>query len=52
MSRKDYIKIADLLAKHNVTNALISDFMEMLKCDNRAFDKTKFMEYIDKQQNK
>jgi len=56
MTRKDYIKIANVLKTANdnrdyysvedVFNILIDDMCEVLKADNSRFDKNKFINYI------
>tara|TARA_R100001126_G_C4709089_1_gene93881 strand:+ start:34 stop:213 length:180 start_codon:yes stop_codon:yes gene_type:complete len=56
MTRKDYIKIANVLKTANdnrdyyaiedVFNILIDDMCEVLKADNNRFDKNKFINYI------
>jgi hypothetical protein len=56
MTRKDYIKIADVLktADNNrdyynmedVFNMLLEDMSSMLLADNPNFNKTKFIDYI------
>ena len=56
MTRKDYIKIANVLktandnrdyyAMEDVFNILIDDMCEALKADNSRFDKNKFINYI------
>ena len=51
MTRKDYVKIADILANQNATKSMIEEFMSMLKCDNYRFDKDRFQDYIAKKQN-
>ena len=51
MTRKDYIKIADILANQNATKSMIEEFMSMFKCDNYRFDKERFQDYIAKKQN-
>jgi len=51
MTRKDYVKIADILANQNATKSMIEEFMSMLKCDNYRFDKERFQDYIAKKQN-
>jgi len=51
MTRKDYVKIADILANQNATKSMIEEFMSMLKCDNIRFDKERFQDYIAKKQN-
>jgi hypothetical protein len=56
MTRKDYIKIANVLKTANdnrdyyaiedIFNILIDDMCEVLKADNSRFDKNKFINYI------
>lgn len=61
MTKKDYIKIADVLGNklkqvsswnnieaRSLSIAYIEDFMSMLNNDNPRFDKNKFIEYINK----
>ena len=62
MTKKDYIKIADILAKKSaevdkwnnaeaksLTLAYIEDFIVMLQLDNPRFNRARFIEYISKQ---
>jgi len=56
MTRKDYIKIANVLKTANnnrdyydmedVFHILIDDMCNVLKADNSRFDKNKFINYI------
>jgi hypothetical protein len=55
MTKKDYIKIADIL-KAIKSNGLMGGqtqdwandmFADMLQTDNEAFNRTKFIEYIN-----
>jgi hypothetical protein len=59
MTKKDYIKVAEILkkAKNNPDNwklrhedvikNLVDEFSIMFKLDNRRFDKVKFVDYIN-----
>jgi hypothetical protein len=42
MTRKDYIKVAEILKSNNVSDKIISDFSHMFKSDNSNFDYTRF----------
>ena len=56
MTRKDYIKIANVLKTANdnrdyyaiedIFDILINDMCDVLKADNSRFDKNKFINYI------
>lgn len=58
MTKKDYIKIAEVLKRHtgsegvgeydNAVRAITSDLMIMLKNDNPLFNEEKFIDYINK----
>ena len=61
MTRKDYIKTADLLSRkllavetwHNIEAyslalAFVEDFINLFSEDNPRFDRNKFVAYIDK----
>lgn len=56
MTRKDYIKIAEVLRKineewqtyHMDIETIINAFCDMLEADNRSFDRDKFIKYITK----
>jgi hypothetical protein len=62
MTKKDYIKIADILADNRPLNTLDNDynnlfkqwkttteqFIDMLSRDNPRFNRVKFYEYINK----
>tara|TARA_Y100001938_G_scaffold139025_1_gene205334 strand:+ start:1041 stop:1217 length:177 start_codon:yes stop_codon:yes gene_type:complete len=57
MTRKDYIKIADIIkginnlpehfSNEDVRDYIIEEMSTMFKLDNRRFDKVKFVDYIN-----
>ena len=61
MTKKDYIKIADILKintferdsngeqiqRQNIRKHVISLIIDILEKDNASFDRTKFIEYIN-----
>jgi hypothetical protein len=64
MTKKDYIKIADILGNklasvktwdnttaYSLALAYTEDFMNMLKRDNTSFDKARFIDYINNTYN-
>jgi len=50
LSRKYYIKFADLFAEHNrgVSAEFRKDFENLLKTDNPRFNRERFADYITK----
>ena len=42
MTRKDYIKIAEILRDGQAPNHLIDSFAQMLRADNNRFDRGRF----------
>jgi len=58
LTKKDYIKLAELLGKHRAdlkigcdNNHLIIDLIDYLKNDNFKFDADTFLNKIDQAQN-
>jgi hypothetical protein len=51
MTRKHFQEIAEMFAKHNVDAALVSDFMEFFIRQNNRFDRSRFLEAIQKYSN-
>jgi len=57
MSRKDYIKIADVfkyaydeaedIKERSILDIMLAEMMHTLKADNSRFDKTRFVDYIN-----
>lgn len=49
MTRKDYIKIADIIKdnKDTVSSRLVADFVSLFKEDNNRFDENRFINYIN-----
>ena len=45
MTKKDYIKFANILSKHQVSNNLIIELSEHFKLDNPNFQASKFIDY-------
>ena len=52
MTRKDYIAIADILSKHQVSNNLIIELSEHFKLDNSKFQASKFIYYYQNEKAK
>ena len=52
MTRKDYIAIADILSKHQVSNNLIIELSEHFKLDNSRFDASTFIYYYQDKKTK
>jgi len=52
MTRKDYIAIADILSKHQVSNNLIIELSEHFKLDNPRFDASTFIYYYQDKKTK
>jgi len=48
MTKKDYILIANLLAKNNANNNLIIAITDAFKKDNKRFNSTIFIKHIEK----
>jgi len=48
MIKKDYVLIADLLAKNNADNNLIIAITDAFKKDNKRFNADIFIRYIEK----
>ena len=60
MTKKDYIKIADILKRYQIINCYLNpetllaideltiDFMHMLERDNPRFNSKRFIDYINK----
>ena len=48
MIKKDYVLIADLLAKNNANNNLIVAITNAFKKDNKRFNSTIFIKHIEK----
>jgi hypothetical protein len=48
MIKKDYVLIADLLAKNNANNNLIIAITDAFKKDNKRFNSTIFIKHIEK----
>ena len=48
MIKKDYVLIADLLAKNNADNNLIIAITDAFKKDNKRFNSTIFINHIEK----
>ena len=48
MIKKDYILIADLLAKNNADNNLIIAITDAFKKDNKRFNADTFIRHIEK----
>ena len=42
MTRKDYIRIAEVLREGQVSERLVENFAHMLKADNARFDTERF----------
>ena len=51
MTRKDYIKFADILSKYSVSKNMIKELMEYFKSDNSYFNESKFIEYYEIKRN-
>jgi hypothetical protein len=43
MTRKDYVKIAEILRNEQADNNLIDSFCKMLKADNERFNTSRFI---------
>lgn len=50
MTRKDYIRIADILRENGIesTDYLVEDLMDFFKEDNANFDRDKFRKAVKK----
>ena len=46
MTRKHYVKIADLLAKNNASKEVIDGMIDICLEDNPRFDLDRFKDYI------
>lgn len=64
MTKKDYVRIADILGKklsevstwsnveaQSLSIAYIEDFTSMLESENKKFDKKRFIDYINQKYN-
>ena len=48
LTKKNYIAIAEIIAKHNLNNDAINDFCSYFKSENSAFNEFTFRTYIQK----
>ena len=51
MIKKDYILIANTLAKNKVSNELIVSLCDVFKKDNKKFNSNTFIKHIEKNKN-
>ena len=51
MTKKDYILIANTLAKNKVSNELIISLCDVFKKDNKKFNSNTFIRHIEKNKN-
>lgn len=47
LSKRNYIRIAEILADNDADDKLINDFCEYFREDNERFDKGKFVSFIE-----
>jgi hypothetical protein len=43
LSRKHFVKLAELLKKHSAKHETVTDFCDWLKTTNKAFDRNRFI---------
>ena len=46
MTKRDYVRIAHVLAKHNASDELIESMAEMMKQENPKFKKSTFRTFV------